>query len=106
MSGDLGVGSTMPTTASHAHTASATTSTTAGHIGMFPVCTCTCTSCTILNFYTRCTQLRYIGVIYLGFTSSMGPDSLAQWLRQEYGADYPEDVEKLCSECLLVSSKL
>ena len=41
MPGDLGVGSTMPTTASHAHTTSATTSTTAGHIGMFPVCTCT-----------------------------------------------------------------
>ena len=42
VSGDLGVVSTTPTTASHAQTASATTNTTAGHIGMFLVCTCTC----------------------------------------------------------------
>lgn len=42
VSGDLGVVSTTPTTASHAQTASATTNTTAAHIGMFLVCTCTC----------------------------------------------------------------
>ena len=34
LSGDLGVGSTTPTTASHAQTAGATTTTTADHIGM------------------------------------------------------------------------
>ena len=28
----------------------------------------------------------------------MGPDLLAQWLLQEYGADYKEDVEKLKRE--------
>ena len=54
MSGDLGVGSTVPTTASHAHTASATT---AAHIGMFPLCTCSYTHVMYmkLNYYT-CTR--------------------------------------------------
>ena len=34
----------------------------------------------------------------IDFSELLGPDDLAQWLRQEYGANYPEDVEKLCSE--------
>ena len=47
------------------------------------------------------------GVIVIDFSQSMSPDSLAQWLRQEYGTDYHEDVEKLCSEFfLLIGLKL
>ena len=43
----------------------------------------------------------------IDFSPSMGPDSLAQWLiRQEYGSDYHEDVEKLCGEFWLIEIPL
>ena len=33
----------------------------------------------------------------------MGPDNVMQWLMQEYGADYLEDIEKFNSEfCMLL----
>ena len=41
-------------------------------------------------------------LVVIDFSPSMGPDSLAQWLKQQYGSDYPEDVEKLCSKFWLM----
>ena len=46
-------------------------------------------------------------VIFLtDFSAKMNPELLSQWLRQEYGSDYMEDVEKLTSKYVIEFSLL